>query len=344
MAEEYVKPEISCCPGTPGKLAWLAEILVRTVLLIIFGLSATIIHPFLRHVEPHNWPDHNYPHSDPETIHPATVFVVIVVVPLFLNIFVIIYGRVKMWPKTYKHQVNKRMLSEFTVFLLTASMGYLLNGVFTDVMKNLYGRPRPDFLSRCFTPDQFKSPGDSNHWLTLPSRINVGSITPEQQEALDLTRNDSIPFPYIEDVKPLIDTKDCINQDEKLLRSGGRRSFPSGHTSFSFAGATLCALYSIYWLRKIKSAVHMKKHLPIPGASLGLVMFFIWYVPAIYVAISRTQDYRHFPTDVMAGAIIGTFTVYVSFITYYDFSLFHYQLYQKVDKYEPEPTTQESNI
>ena len=104
----------------------------------------------------------------------------------------------------------------------------------------------------------------------------------------------------------------------------------------------------------------MKKHLPIPGASLGLVMFFIWYVPAIYVAISRTQviflffwlqnlklnfkDYRHFPTDVMAGAIIGTFTVYVSFITYYDFSLFHYQLYQKVDKYEHEPTTQESNI
>ena len=51
MAEEYVKPEILCCPGTPGKLAWVAEILVRTILLIIFGLSATIIHPFLRHVE-----------------------------------------------------------------------------------------------------------------------------------------------------------------------------------------------------------------------------------------------------------------------------------------------------
>ena len=62
------------------------------------------------------------------------------------------------------------------------------------------------------------------------SRINAGSITPEQQAALDLTRNDSIPFPYIEDVKPLIDTKDCINQDERLLRSGGRRLVKIGQT------------------------------------------------------------------------------------------------------------------
>ena len=101
----------------------------------------------------------------------------------------------------------------------------------------------------------------------------------------------------------------------------------------------------MYWTRKIRSNVNLKASLPIPGGSLGLVSFFIWYVPAIYVGISRSQvnfyfknilnnfkDYRHFPTDILAGAVIGTFSVYVSFITYYDFSLFHPQLYEKIAK------------
>ena len=57
-------------------------------------------------------------------------------------------------------------------------MAYLANGVITDVIKNAYGRPRPDFLSRCFTPtamdeepeDVFVKANGPNLWLTLPSR------------------------------------------------------------------------------------------------------------------------------------------------------------------------------
>merc|ERR1712193_320260 len=116
--------------------------------MLIFGLSALIIEPFVRYVQPQDWPQHNYPHSDPESIPPEAVFVAIVIVPLFLLLIVIIFGRVKMWPVKYKGKVNKnqlirqRICSEITVFFLASSMGYLLNGVFTDVVKNLYGRPR----------------------------------------------------------------------------------------------------------------------------------------------------------------------------------------------------------
>lgn len=131
-----------------------------------------------------------------------------------------------------------------------------------------------------------------------------------------------ISFPYIEDVKALIDFKDCINQDDVFLRRGGRRSFPSGHTSFSFAGATLCALYSFYWLGKYSSDIAMMRHVQVPGLSLRLGTFFVWFLPAIYVGISRTQDYRHHPGDVFAGAFIGIVTTYFSFIQYFNIRLF----------------------
>ena len=65
------------------------------------------------------------------------------------------------------------------------------------------------------------------------------------------------------------------------------RSFPSGHTSFAFAGSTFCALYSFYWLGKIRS--NTIQFMKLPGYSLRISAFFLWLVPAIYVGISRTQ-------------------------------------------------------
>ena len=121
--------------------------------------------------------------------------------------------------------------------------------------------------------------------------------TPAQLEALrrfgengtDRSPGD-VAFPFIEDVKAIIDKEDCINQKDKLLRRGGRRSFPSGHTSFAFAGATFCALYSYYWLGKLKTTMNLgRPGVNFPGASVKLGMFCLWYVPAIYVGISRTQ-------------------------------------------------------
>jgi membrane-associated phospholipid phosphatase len=101
-----------------------------------------------------------------------------------------------------------------------------------------------------------------------------------------------VPFPYIEDVKSLVDIPDCINSagGKSLLLRGGRRSFPSGHTSFAFAGSTWCALYCFYWLSKLKSTMNLGMGgVKFPGASVSLGIFFLWFTPAIYVGISRTQ-------------------------------------------------------
>lgn len=60
------------------------------------------------------------------------------------------------------------------------------------------------------------------------------------------------------------------------------RSFPSGHTSNNFAIASVLD----------------KRY----GAKLGIPAY-LW---ASYVGISRIESQKHFPTDVIAGAVLGT--------------------------------------
>ncbi len=62
---------------------------------------------------------------------------------------------------------------------------------------------------------------------------------------------------------------------------GGRYSLPSGHASGSFATAAV-----------------LGRHL---GPKVGLPAFAL----ATYVAVSRVQEQRHFPSDVILGAAIG---------------------------------------
>jgi hypothetical protein len=64
-------------------------------------------------------------------------------------------------------------------------------------------------------------------------------------------------------------------------------SFPSGHTSAAFAGATLLADF-------IEKDWHTH-------------WGYLLYIPATYVGINRIQVDKHWATDVAAGAFIGTF-------------------------------------
>lgn len=182
----------------------------------------------------HDWPKYNSPHADPESISPAVLFVMCVIAPIVSVCLVTLAGwgtcYPGMWKTTYsnKSMVKRRIATEWLLVALSVTLAYFLTGVITDVTKNLYGRPRPDFLSRCFTPpdEKYRTAYGPNLWLTIPSREHLGAITPLQQAALDQygTAVQGRPaFPYIEDIKSIIDTEDCINQDEEFLFKGGRR-------------------------------------------------------------------------------------------------------------------------
>jgi len=89
---------------------------------------------------------------------------------------------------------------------------------------------------------------------------------------------------------------DWIHKVQEGQQAGGRRSFPSGHSSLSFAGLTVLSLYLAgklgIWRRN-------------GGAFWKLLIILIPIWSACLVAGSRTRDYHHHFADIVAGSAIG---------------------------------------
>ncbi|KAF5365745.1 hypothetical protein D9758_003266 [Tetrapyrgos nigripes] len=96
----------------------------------------------------------------------------------------------------------------------------------------------------------------------------------------------------------------CTRTD---LLNDGFRSFPSGHSSMSFAGLGFLAFY-------LAGKVHLFDERGYTGkAWLSLTPF----AGAALVAISRTMDYRHHWQDVLVGSLLGTVMSYFAYRQYY---------------------------
>jgi len=69
------------------------------------------------------------------------VFGLIVLLPLILLIVVTLFARPYAWGLKYATPatMKRRIGAEWMLVILAASMAYLVNGVVTDVTKNLYG-------------------------------------------------------------------------------------------------------------------------------------------------------------------------------------------------------------
>jgi len=136
--------------------------------------------------------------------------------------------------------------------------------------------------------------------ITQFSKITVGRPRP------DIIAR-CIPIPgSVDPTYGLSTTAICTQTDVAIMRDGFR-SFPSGHSSLSFAGLGFLSFYLAGKLHLFDRRGHTGKAwlslTPLAGAAL--------------VAISRTMDYRHHWHDVLIGSLLGLTLAYFSYRQYY---------------------------
>lgn len=99
----------------------------------------------------------------------------------------------------------------------------------------------------------------------------------------------------------------CTTDKFSHVMIDGFKSFPSGHSSFSFAGLGFLAFYIAGKMKMFDERGHTYK---------GFIFAFP-IMGALLVAISRTEDYRHHWQDVTIGALLGIFCSYFAYRQYY---------------------------
>ncbi|XP_006843771.2 lipid phosphate phosphatase 2 isoform X2 [Amborella trichopoda] len=128
------------------------------------------------------------------------------------------------------------------------------------------------------------------------SVLITGVITDAIKNAVGRPRPDFFwrCFPDGKEAYDLV-TGNVICHGERGVIREGHKSFPSGHTSWSFAGLGFLSLYLSGKIKVFDRRGHVAK----------LCIVFLPLLAACLVGISRVDDYWHHWQDVFAGGFIG---------------------------------------
>lgn len=123
----------------------------------------------------------------------------------------------------------------------------------------------------------------------------TGVITDSIKDAVGRPRPDFFwrCFPDGRDVYDALGNVVCHGKKSDIKE--GHKSFPSGHTSWSFAGLGFLSLYLAGKIKCFDRKGHVAK----------LCLIFLPILAACLVGISRVDDYWHHWQDVFAGGLLG---------------------------------------
>jgi membrane-associated phospholipid phosphatase len=199
-------------------------------------------------------------------------------VPAWVSIFIpLLLGIVtlvlgELYYSRNEHHCLTDALAVILYFLLDLAQAVGCNMLVTEATKVAIGRYRPDFLARC---------------------------EPVQPETITLEYGNNTIGMY-----------PCTSTDTDTI-DDGRKSFPSGHASFSFTLSVYAAGYMI-WCWNMRREWSPRSRGPWKEflSDLGNVIAKVWTIIILGVAwgisCTRITDYQHNVSDVVAGVVIGT--------------------------------------
>lgn len=286
-------------------------------------------------------PNISFPHVEKEKVSTVLMGICGAAVPMaviFLVTFLLVPGPT-VSKSTPKALIWRRKLWEWHTGWLGLGLSLASAFLITQGMKNLFGKPRPDLLSRC-DPDLANI---DKYALGSSAHYNV--TTPNQN------------YPI------LVSAAICRATGDTL--EDGFRSFPSGHASFSSAGLIYLSLYlasklaiSMPYLsprayssdeshlsafpsraeRRNKASsslsagptpfehdeptghndqiIAARNEAAAPPVYLLAIAIVPWFT-SIYITATRWSDFRHHGFDLLFGYTIGLITAIFAFRYYH---------------------------
>ncbi|KAK6958174.1 hypothetical protein Daesc_000969 [Daldinia eschscholtzii] len=324
------------------------------LILIVVGIVGVILGNVTPNKRPFSLQDPNisFPFTVHETVNSKLLLVCNAAIPIVVVLIVVlIFVPGPTVPQgTPKSLIWKRKLWELHTGWLGLALSLISAWIITQGMKNLFGKPRPDLLSRC-QPD-----------LQNVAKYIIGFHTPADDGSSDGPYNGQ-----------LVSADICKNPDRDLL-DDGFRSYPSGHSSSAAAGLIylsffLASKFAITLpfvpqdaatadtstvtafpsrLRNVDTsyeAVRNNQDLdrsasPVDPATVKqigahnsavlstrrqaaapplylLVLTVLPFFTSIFIASSRWFDFRHHGFDILFGFIIGTICAWFAFRYYH---------------------------
>jgi len=275
------------------------------------GVGLSKIHGY-RHAFSLNDPSISFPYKQNEIISTGVLFIVGLVVPAAVTLLValIFVPGPTVAKSTPKPLIWRRKLWEWNTAWMGLGVALAGTHLVTQGLKDIMGKPRPDLLARC---------------------------QPNVRDAANYAVG-GLGFQFA-GAPIVVDWHICQQRDDSIL-ADGFASFPSGHTSFSWAGMTyltlfLCAKFAItipYLSPAPRSdCLHRAFGDEISPATNGtpchnqaaappvylLIFAFIPVAAATFIAGSRWVDYRHGGFDIISGAFIGIVFAFLGFRLYH---------------------------
>jgi membrane-associated phospholipid phosphatase len=326
-----------------GQFSWrvFLSYVFDWVVLVVLGVAAYILGKISPNKRPFslNDPNISFPFTESESV-PTWLLVIymgIIPVALIFVVCLIFIPGATVPPNTPQLLVWKRKLWELHVGWLGLALSVIWAFFFTQCMKNLFGKPRPDLLARC-DPDYQNAESHvvggfrgenvlgllysasicqtGNHdrldegFRSYPSGHSSTSAAGLVYLTLFLASKFAVTIPYIvPGSSSSVATRAAFPSRLAQGTDSSRQDESSASSPLNAKDTGLTARYNA----KLHSVRRQAAAPPLYLLALTLAPFAL----SIYISASRWWDFRHHGFDILFGYLMGMFTAIYAFRYYH---------------------------